>query len=56
MQKVIIHQKSLLNNQKGAFQRKDTSFRNKVTADGSSGYKAESGRYQTDRNNLVKIH
>ena len=28
----------------GAFQRKDSQFRNKITADGSSGYKAEAGR------------
>ncbi|ELR25249.1 glutathione Stransferase domain containing protein [Acanthamoeba castellanii str. Neff] len=29
----------------GRFERKPTSFRDKVTADGSSGYKAEAGRY-----------
>ena len=29
----------------GAFQRSDSSFRNRITADGSSGFKAEPGRY-----------
>jgi glutathionyl-hydroquinone reductase len=29
----------------GAFQRADSSFRDRVTADGSSGFKAEAGRY-----------
>ena len=29
----------------GRFVRKDSQFRNRVTADGSSGFKAESGRY-----------
>ncbi|KAK3098809.1 hypothetical protein FSP39_023308 [Pinctada imbricata] len=32
-------------NQKGEFIRKDSVFRKFVTADGSSGFKAESGRY-----------
>src|ERR671916_2840381 len=31
--------------EEGRFVRAETSFRNSVTADGSSGYKAESGRY-----------
>lgn len=31
--------------EKGRFQRPQTQFRNKVTADGSSGFKAEAGRY-----------
>jgi putative glutathione S-transferase len=31
--------------QKGRFVRPDTTFRDRVTADGSSGFKAESGRY-----------
>ncbi|XP_048737020.1 glutathionyl-hydroquinone reductase YqjG-like isoform X2 [Ostrea edulis] len=30
---------------KGAFQRAQSAFRNWITADGSSGFKAESGRY-----------
>jgi len=30
---------------KGAFQRVESAFRNSITADGSSGYKAEPGRY-----------
>lgn len=30
---------------KGRFIRPSTTFRNKITADGSSGFKAESGRY-----------
>ena len=30
---------------KGRFVRPSTTFRNKITADGSSGFKAESGRY-----------
>ncbi|XP_055954734.1 glutathionyl-hydroquinone reductase YqjG-like [Patella vulgata] len=30
---------------KGAFQRKDAAFCNHITADGSSGFKAEAGRY-----------
>ncbi|MEC4985756.1 MAG: glutathione S-transferase family protein [Oscillatoria sp. PMC 1068.18] len=30
---------------KGRFKRNSTTFRNSVTADGSSGFKAESGRY-----------
>ena len=30
---------------KGRFQRNPTTFRQKITADGSSGFKAESGRY-----------
>jgi putative glutathione S-transferase len=29
----------------GEFVRKDSAFRNRVTADGSSGYRAEAGRY-----------
>ncbi len=29
----------------GAFQRVDSSFRDRITGDGSSGYKAEAGRY-----------
>lgn len=29
----------------GGFQRVDSSFRDRITADGSSGYKAEAGRY-----------
>ena len=29
----------------GAFVRQETAFRNRITADGSSGYKAEPGRY-----------
>lgn len=29
----------------GAFQRVDSSFRDRITADGSSGFKAEAGRY-----------
>jgi putative glutathione S-transferase len=29
----------------GAFVRKESVFRNRITADGSSGYKAEAGRY-----------
>src|SRR5687768_9654849 len=29
----------------GEFKRKDSSFRNWITADGSSGFKAEPGRY-----------
>src|SRR5262245_4955457 len=29
----------------GAFRRKDSRFRDWVTADGSSGYRAEAGRY-----------
>jgi putative glutathione S-transferase len=29
----------------GAFKRKPTQFRNKITVDGSSGFKAEAGRY-----------
>ena len=29
----------------GRFKRKDSSFRDRVTADGSSGFKAEAGRY-----------
>ena len=29
----------------GAFQRIDSAFRDRVTADGSSGFKAEAGRY-----------
>ena len=33
------------NNLKGAFIRKESNFRNWVTADGSSGFKAEAGRY-----------
>ena len=32
-------------NQKGEFKRKDSSFRNWITKDGSSGFPAESGRY-----------
>ncbi len=31
--------------EKGAFRRAETSFRDRVTADGASGYKAEAGRY-----------
>lgn len=31
--------------QKGRFVRPDTTFRDRITADGSSGFKAESGRY-----------
>ncbi len=31
--------------QSGAFQRTDSIFRNVITADGSSGFKAEAGRY-----------
>jgi putative glutathione S-transferase len=31
--------------QSGAFQRSDSIFRNFITADGSSGFKAEAGRY-----------
>lgn len=34
-----------LTNDKGAFVRKPSSFRNWITADGSSGFPAESGRY-----------
>ena len=30
---------------RGAFQRDESAFRNRLTADGSSGYKAEPGRY-----------
>jgi putative glutathione S-transferase len=30
---------------RGAFVRQQNAFRNRITADGSSGYKAESGRY-----------
>ncbi|MBD1849742.1 glutathione S-transferase family protein [Leptolyngbya sp. FACHB-711] len=30
---------------KGRFMRPDTTFRDRITADGSSGFKAESGRY-----------
>ncbi|XP_055954733.1 glutathionyl-hydroquinone reductase YqjG isoform X2 [Patella vulgata] len=30
---------------KGAFQRKESSFRHQITADGSSGFEAEAGRY-----------
>jgi hypothetical protein len=30
---------------KGRFVRPTTTFRNQITADGSSGYKAEAGRY-----------
>src|SRR5579871_3445204 len=29
----------------GAFQRVDSAFRDRITADGSSGFKAEAGRY-----------
>jgi putative glutathione S-transferase len=29
----------------GGFQRSNSQFRNRVTADGSSGFKAEAGRY-----------
>ena len=29
----------------GAFQRIDSRFRDRITADGSSGFKAEPGRY-----------
>ena len=29
----------------GEFQRADSSFRDRITADGSSGFKAEAGRY-----------
>lgn len=32
-------------NKKGEFVRKESAFRQAVTADGSSGFKAESGRY-----------
>ena len=31
---------------RGAFQRVDSAFRNRVSADGASGFKAEPGRYQ----------
>ncbi len=31
--------------ERGAFRRAETSFRDRVTADGASGYKAEAGRY-----------
>src|SRR4028119_999168 len=31
--------------EEGHFIRTSTSFRNKITADGSSGFKAEAGRY-----------
>jgi glutathionyl-hydroquinone reductase len=33
------------NDKDGRFVRKDSAFRNRVTADGSSGFKAEAGRY-----------
>jgi putative glutathione S-transferase len=29
----------------GGFQRSNSHFRNRITADGSSGFKAEAGRY-----------
>src|SRR5215813_6896076 len=32
----------------GEFKRVDSRFRDRVTADGSSGYKAEAGRYHLD--------
>ena len=32
-------------NTKGEFVRKDSQFRNRITADGSSGFKAEANRY-----------
>ena len=32
-------------NTKGEFVRKDSQFRNSITADGSSGFKAEANRY-----------
>jgi glutathionyl-hydroquinone reductase len=35
----------------GQFLRPDSSFRDRVTRDGSSGFKAEAGRYQ-----LVTAH
>lgn len=31
--------------EKGGFQREDTTFRDRITADGSSGFQAEAGRY-----------
>ncbi len=31
--------------QSGEFKRKESAFRNRITADGSSGFKAEAGRY-----------
>jgi glutathionyl-hydroquinone reductase len=31
--------------EKGAFQRADSRFRNWITADGSSGFKGEASRY-----------
>lgn len=32
-------------NEEGRFVRSTTSFRDRITADGSSGFKAEAGRY-----------
>ena len=34
-------------NPAGGFQRSNSHFRNRITADGSSGFKAEAGRYHT---------
>ena len=40
----------------GRYVRKDSQFRNRITADGSSGFKAESGRYHpTAKAFLLKL-
>src|ERR1700756_5242176 len=36
---------SIKHDEKGAYQRRESQFRRWVTADGSSGFPAESGRY-----------
>lgn len=38
--------------EKGRFVRPTTTFRNKITADGSSGYKAEAGRFSRNYPNV----
>ena len=39
------HSGGVKTDERGAFRRAETSFRDRVTADGASGYKAEAGRY-----------